>query len=82
MASINSNYSEKRIPVVKSISVISDHLINHSNEIIWVSDQPNRLAQTFLINLGRKTGKQADCEESISGVVKVALKTNNKKKTP
>lgn len=46
--------------------------------VIWVSDKPNRLAQTFLINFGRKTSKQADCEESISGVVKVTLKTKKK----
>lgn len=69
------------ISVVKSISVISDHRINHCNVVIWVSDKPNRLAQTFLISFGHKTSKQADCEESISGVVKVAPKTNKKKDT-
>lgn len=59
--------------------VIFDHPIDHFNVVIWVSDKPNCLAQTFLINFGCETSKQADYEESISGLVKVPLKTNQKK---
>lgn len=59
------------------MSVTYDHLVNLSN--VGLSDKPNRLAQTFLINFGRKSSKQFDCEESISRVVKVAPKTKQKK---